>query len=464
MPSPHSLFARPDTVPPPALTWRDWLGMAWRQLGLILLCTVVVGGFAAWLLAGQRAPYASSARVWVQTEQQGTPTFLSGIAALRDTAYPDPVNRKIETEMELMLTRSSAADVIRRLGIREDQLAVKPMEHVKGKIRSLLPKKAPPPASSSASSGVSDGLVELFLQSVKVAPLRSGTADTTSNVLEISFECVDAELAPKAVQALVENYLKLAAQQNRELGQSTARLIERQLGQALEELRTSEDNILALALRQAQRSDPVGGGATPSTRLATPSGMRMDMDLDVGGTSHAQAMTLLKTQQLELQAQLDQARQLYTEETENVKTLRERLGAVQARLRKGVGDGARVDVEMARLERQRSLAQDRFVELRKRLDQIELYLQLSPTETNSRTLIDRPTVPVADGSGARTSLILLGPLLGLMLGLLLAGVREFLDSRLRGAADVRRVLGLPLLGGLPQLPADGRQQLERGLG
>ena len=297
---------------------------------------------------------------------------------------------------------------------------------------------------------------------VKVAPLRSGSADTTSNVLEVSFECADASLAPRALQALIDNYLRLAAQQNRDLGQSTARLIERQLGQARDELRVAEDDILALSLRQAQRADPVGS-APPIGRSALTGGMRLDLDLDVGGSTHAQAMSLLKTQSLELQAQLDQARQLYTEEAENVKTLRERLAAVQSRLRQGVGQGARVDVEMARLERQRGLAQERFVELRKRLDQIELYLQLSPNETNSRSLIDRPTVPVADGSGQRNGLILLGPIIGFLLGLLLAGVREFLDSRLRGAAEVRRTLGLPLLGALPRLSADGRQQLERGL-
>lgn len=458
MTTPHPLFARPDASAEASLTLRDWLGMVWRQLGLILLCTAIVGGFAGWLLAGQRSPYASSARVWVQTEQQGTPTFLSGIAALRDSPYPDPVNRKIETEMELMLTRSSAADVIRKLNIRPEQLATKPMDHVKSKLRSLLPAKP----STASPQAVSDDLVELFLKGVKVAPLRSGSADTTSNVLEVSFECADASLAPRALQALIDNYLRLAAQQNRDLGQSTARLIERQLGQARDELRVAEDDILALSLRQAQRADPVGS-APPIGRSALPGGMRLDLDLDVGGSTHAQAMSLLKTQSLELQAQLDQARQLYTEEAENVKTLRERLAAVQSRLRQGVGQGARVDVEMARLERQRGLAQERFVELRKRLDQIELYLQLSPTETNSRSLIDRPTVPVADGSGQRNGLILLGPIIGFLLGLLLAGVREFLDSRLRGAAEVRRTLGLPLLGALPRLSADGRQQLERGL-
>lgn len=462
MPQPHPLFASPDSAPLPPLTWRDWLGMLWRQAGLILLCTALVGGFAAWLLAGQRSPHVSLARVWVQTDQQATPTFLSGIAALRDSPYPDPVNRKIETEMELLLTRSNAAEVIRQLNIQPEQLAVKPMDHVRARLRTLLPKKAPAGNTALAQSAVSDALVELFLQGVKVEPLRSGAADTTSNVLEVSFQAADPELAPKALQLLVDNYLRLAAQQNQTLGQSTARLIERQMAQARDELRGVEDDILALALRQIRDGElPSGSGQ----RQAAPGGaMRMDLDLDVGGSAHAQAMSQLKSQVLELQAQLDQARQLYTDEAEQVKTLKERLAAAQGRLRKGVSDGARVDAEMARLDRLRGLAQDRFVELRKRLDQIELYLQLNPADTNSRSLIDRPTVPVTEGSGGRRGLVLLGPVLGLLLGLLLAGLRELFDSRLRSAHEVQRALGLPLLGGVPRLSLSAREQLDRNLG
>lgn len=463
MSAPTTLFARPGAHPEPSLSLRDWLGMVWRQLGLILLCTVIVGGFVAWLLSGQQAPHASTARVWVQTEQQGTPSFLSGIAALRDSPYPDPVNRKIETEMELMLTRSSVADVIKRLGVREEQLARKPVDHVKARLRALFPKKAPAVAATPAANAVNDGLVDLFLKGVKVEPLRSGTADTTSNVLEVSFECADPALAPKALQALLDNYLRLAAQQNRDLADSAARLIDRQLAQARDELRSAEDDILALSLKQVGRTDTLMPIA-PTPRATAPGGMRLDMDLDVGSGGRTQVLTALKTQTQDLQAQLDQARQLYTEDSENVKGLRDRLKSSQARLRDAIGQGARADVEMSRLERVRNLAQDRFVELRKRLDQIYLYLQLNPTETNSRSVIDKPTVPlVAEGGSGRGALMLLGPLVGLLLGLLLAGVREFLDSRLRGDSEVRRTLGLTVLAGLPVLNAERRQQLERAL-
>lgn len=58
-----------------------------------------------------------------------------------------------------------------------------------------------------------------------------------------------------------------------------------------------------------------------------------------------------------------------------------------------------------------------------------------------------PTQPVFP----RTSLnLVLGALAGLLLGLLVAGVRERLDRRIRKFADVQETLGLPVLGEVPR--------------
>lgn len=456
------LFTAPAAAAEQALSLHDWLEMLWRQLGVILLCTVVVGGTLFWLMAGQKAVHASTATVWVQTEQQGMPTFLSGIAAYRDSPYPDPVNRKIETEMELMVTRSAATEVIRSLGIREEQLARSPLDHLKSRLKGLLPAKAvgrngPPPDGAT-------GLEELFLKGLTVTPLRSGTADTTSNLLELRFECADAELAPKALQALLNSYFRLAAQQNRTLGQSTAQLIENQLNQARDELRGVEDKILALSVRGGTASATAPATAAAGPRAPGPGGLRFDLGGELSGSVHTQAMSQLKSQAQELQAQLDQARELYTDNAENVKVLRQRLAGVQQRLAQGIAQGARMDAEMGRLERQRSLAQERFVELRKKLDQIELYLQLNPTDAASRSVVDAPSHPEPEQGKGRGLLLVLGPVAGLLLGLLLAGLREFADSRLRNPQEVRRALGLPVLGTVPTLRGGRLEALQRALG
>ena len=80
------------------LTGRDLLRQWCKYWGTIVASTLTVGAImvaAGWL---QPAPYVSTAKVWVKTEQQGSTTFLSGVAAYREGQAPDPANRKIETE------------------------------------------------------------------------------------------------------------------------------------------------------------------------------------------------------------------------------------------------------------------------------------------------------------------------------------------------------------------------------
>lgn len=440
----------------PAPQPADWGRMLWRQRWLLAGCTLSVGLLALGFVSTQAPVYATTAKVWVQTEQQGSPSFLSGIAAYRESPIPDPVNRKIETEMELMRTRSSAQDVIRRLGIQETQLARAPMDQLMARLRSWLP-----------GAGLKEGepapqLEELFLKGLSVTPQRSGTADTTSNVLELRFECADAALAPRALQALLENYLRMGEQQNRSLGEATSRLVEAKMSQARQELAGIEDEMLKLALREQGRE--AMQGISPAPRSSVPGGaLRFDLGPELSGSAHAQAMAQLKGQTLELQAQLAAARQLYTEDAEQVRTLRQRLAEATGRLRAGVAAGARADAEMSRLERARGMAQERYVELRRKLDQIELYLQLNPSDAASRTVIDAPLQPRTPERSRRSLMLALGLFGGLMLGLLLGGLREWLDRRLHGAAEVQRLLGLPVLGSLPAWTPAQRQQLDAAL-
>jgi uncharacterized protein involved in exopolysaccharide biosynthesis len=450
------LFPRTPLAAAAAPLPGDWARMAWRQRWLLGVCTVLLGGLAVGFVSTQKPVYATTAKVWVQTEQQGSPSFLSGIAAYRDSPIPDPVNRKIETEMELMHTRSSAQQVIERLGITEGQLARAPMDQLMSVLRPLLP-------SSGSKPDVAPRLEELLLKGLSVTPQRSGTADTTSNVLEVRFECADPALAPRVLQALLDNYLRMGEQQNRLLGQATSRLVEAKMSEARHELAGIEESMLKLSLREPGR-DAIVPRSTGTGRSSVPGGaLRFDLGPDLTGAAQTQVMTQLKSLTQDLQAQLEAARQLYTEDSENVRTLRTRLNEAQARLRSGVAAAARADAEMNRLERARGMAQERYVELRRKLDQIELYLQLNPSDAASRTVIDPPLTPQTPERSRRSLVLVLGLFGGLMLGLLLGGLREMFDRRLHTPDDVRRQLGLPVLGSLPQLGAGDQARLEAPL-
>lgn len=469
---PSTLGAAP-TAPP--RTVRDLVAAVYRQVPLIAGCTLLATVLALGLYRMQPKVYASTAKVWVQTEQQGSPSFLSGIAAYRETPYPDPVNRKIETEIELMLTRTNAQKVVEKLGITDAQLARGSFSRV----RAAMGGGASSASSSASGASPAEGAegartVDLFLDGVSIEPLRSKTADTTSNVLEVKFECTDPQLAPVALQAFLDNYLQLGAQQNRRLGETTSRLIESKLAQAKDELRQSEDAIVALLVKDSGRTAAIDlprGVASPSATTATssqgayatatPAGgsLRLDPNPELTMGTPQQAVAALKSQTLDLQLRLDEARQQFTDDTEPVRNLRERLDTTRKRLVTTVRENTQLEAQLNRLERQRALAQDRYVELQKKLDQIDLYLKLNPTEAESRVVIDAPYHP-ADNEGKRKPLIaLLGPVAGFLLGLLLSGLREFGGDRLRTPREVEWALGAPVIGALPTLSGKARHAL-----
>jgi uncharacterized protein involved in exopolysaccharide biosynthesis len=164
----------------------------------------------------------------------------------------------------------------------------------------------------------------------------------------------------------------------------------------------------------------------------------------------------LKAQTLELQLRLDEARQLYTDDAENVRNLRSQLAGSQQRLARSVRENTQLEAELNRLERVRSLAQERFVELQRKLDQIDLYLRLNPTEADSRVVIDPPDHPSAASGKKKRIVALLGPVAGLLLGLVLALLRELGGDRMRSSREAEWALGVPVLGGIPTLSAKAR--------
>lgn len=448
----HStLFPPGEPASAPPRTLRDLVAVLYRQAGLIAVCALVGTAASAVLYLRQPRVYTSTAKVWVQTEQQGSPSFLSGIAAYRETPYPDPVNRKIETEIELMLTRTNAQAVVQKYAIDDSQL-------VHGG-----PAKARPQADAASAADARSRTVDLFLDGLSVEPLRSKTADTSSNVLEVKFECTDPALAPKALQSFLDNYLQLGAQQNRRLGETTSKLIETKLAQAKDELRQAEDRIVTLLVQDGGRSGRASadaGAVTNAGRVGTAytaaeGGLKLDLspDVAVAAANAAPAVAALKQQTLELQLRLDEARQLYTDDAENVRNLRSQLAGSQQRLARTVRENTQLEAELNRLERGRQLAQERYVELQRKLDQIDLYLRLNPTEAESRVIIDAPDHPgIADGKKKKI-VALLGPVAGLLLGLLLATLRELGGNRMRSPREAEWALGVPVLGAIPTLSA-----------
>jgi uncharacterized protein involved in exopolysaccharide biosynthesis len=416
------------------LTLRDVLRQMFKYWATIAICFFVVTGLALVGLAFQPPVYQASAKVLVQTEQQGTPSFLSGITAYRDPQDPEPQDRRIETEIQLLMSRSNVEAVVQQLGITKSMLIQAPLDN----LLAHLPVAAKPKTAAQLRSET----VTLFMKALSVEPLRSKTADTTSNVFEAHFACVDKTLAPRALAALLQQYVRFGTEHSRELGETAFRLVDAKTSEVAEELKDLDDRIQALTILHASRpdvpTDVAAGDAPSAASLPNPR------------TATQSSIALLRTEAIELQAKLEDARQSFTDDSPTVRHLTEQLRELQYRLRTGVQANAELDTGIERLQRQRALTLDRFKELRAKRDQIELYLQLNPVVSDARVVTEAPVPPEKPNVKIKLIISLAAPIAGLLLGLLIAGVREYFDHRLESAADVKRYLGLETLAVVPR--------------
>lgn len=437
------LFPLSGPPRPPSLTLGEVAGVLRRNVWPIAACVAIVSALAFGVYRLQKPVFVSTARVLVQTDQLGTPSFLSGIAAYRESQIAEPVGRKLETEMALIANRASATEVVTALGIDGASLPASPMVRLKALIASLKQRIgfAAPEAELPAK------VVGDFLAALSVEPVRSKTAETTSNVLEISLATTDSALSTRALKGVLDTYLRVSTQQNRGLGTETTRLLQAEIAHSKKELKTIEDAMVALAVRES--AQPEFASSTTTAALGAGGQARRD----AGRNANETATSLLVSQVLDLQGQLDALRENFTEQTQSVVQLKQRLGEVRGRLAAQMRTSATNSATFNQLERQRVIAQDHYVELRRKLGQIDLYMALTPAALDGRVVVSPPTHPEAeDRDGTRSKLPLIaGPVAGLLLGLLLAGLRELLQPRVRTRREVERLLGLHMLGALPSM-------------
>ncbi len=425
-------------------TGRDLLRQWFKYWGTICGTLVIVAGVTLAGLALQPPSYSATARVWVKTDQQGAPTFLSGVAAYREGQMPDPANRKLETEMQLLMARANIETVVKRLNIKPDQLPQPALNHI-------MPKKAD---VSTPEQRLQD-TVDLFIKALKVEPARSKTADTSSNLLEVTLETTDAALAPQAINALIEQYQRFGSDLTRQQGQATYALISQKMAQAQAELFGVDAKIVKLTSAQAVDVDAPGvrlpvESASQINEQPMGDALRMDMMLGATPGYPNTSVGQLKSQVVTQEGKLNELRQIYTDDAEVVHSARRQLAYTETLLKRRVKAGAQLEAQLKQLERTRSLAQDRYVELRRKLDQIELYLNSPADETATRVFTERARQPDKPDKKKKIALAVLAPLAGLAIGLLLAGLRAYFDHRIQSAQDVQRYLGLETLGVVPE--------------
>jgi capsular exopolysaccharide synthesis family protein len=117
------------------------------------------------------------------------------------------------------------------------------------------------------------------------------------------------------------------------------------------------------------------------------------------------------------------------------------------------------EIEYHRLDRAREQNEKLYQMLLERMKESDLERMMRVNNVRIVDAASEPTIPIRPRSGIMTSL---GGLLGLLLGVALAVLRQKLDSSVKTPGDVEQVLGSTFLGLLPAIAGDGSPRNRSG--
>jgi uncharacterized protein involved in exopolysaccharide biosynthesis len=430
-----------------SFTARDFFHIIFKHKGVILFTFISVTLVVALSLIYLPPTYVVQAKVLVKTEQQGNPSFFSGIAAYREQRDSDPVNRKIETEMELLTTRSLAEAVVRKTNLRYDQVYHKPYVHLLNLLADTYYKAK---QSLFGTGPTKDrygfkATVDQFSDSFTVAPVKSKSAETNSNVIEVQLKAADPLLAQVAVQALLEQYLNYSIDLNQKSGAEAYKIVEQNTRDAMAKVEEAQNNMRQFLMKRGtdQALPYMASGDVPAANAAA--GVPSQGSDTVSTPGDNTSVSVLKSRLIDMELRLVELKQSYSNGSSNVVVAEQAVAQLKKRIQDEVLRNADYQTTYAQLDREQKSAEQFYLELKRKLDQISLFLKMNPYEVDNRVITEPPLYPESSQWKKDLAIGALASLLGLILGLGIAGYREYSDHTLQTPEDVKRYLGLDTL-------------------
>lgn len=431
------------------VTTRDVASALFRRWRTVLGCTVGTTVLAAAGVAQLSPSYETHAKVFIQTERQLMPSFFAGLAPYSRRQEWDPASRRLENEMAQIDVRPIAARVVHELGLTWQDVAHSPVSQLLHLVRARtapiaarvgLPLRPPTEADT----------IEAFRASLTVSPAESRSAETTSNVIVVTLRAPSAEGARAGLERLLDIYLASGDTAGEVDSSEALSLVNDELTQAQRDVASTER-----AMRDflaTTQFDP---------RAATPD--QTAVGRPVTSPRDDRTVTELKAALIGLETQLIEAKQRFRPTSEAVRHLERSIEQTRQHLSAEVRVGAANYDRYNRLDRTLRTAEARVQELERRRSEVSLFTRIEPPATASRQVIEPPILPTESDWKARVTTLLLGSGLGLLLGIVMTGARESIDTTLRSPADVQRYVGVRVLATIPQVTAATRQRLENGL-
>jgi uncharacterized protein involved in exopolysaccharide biosynthesis len=433
------LFDPGPVQSPSGFSSQDLVRLLRKHKVVIILCFLASTAGVIASLNSLPPLYTSHAKILIKIEEQGSPSFFSGIASFRDSNSPEPANRKMENEMELIETWPISAEVVKRLGLTYDQVyhppyayLLRPLVDFYDRIVSgWLGRPIDPEKYRLADT------VTAFQKSLEAKTIESKTADTNSNILEVSLRGVDKSLTQKALEILVDFFIGYDNQLNKDGATRAEAVVAQNATAARQDVEAAQQKLQEVLAKS---------GLTSRSEGSAPIG---DSDLIRSTPGQGSVIELMKSSLLEMQMKLVKPQSNVAAHTPEMLSLENQIKVLTGRLDREQRRHAQDDSSLLEIRRDLQLKESVLVDLEKRLSQVRLFLNMGASQISNRVVVEPPLLPRSSEWKLRALVGIASAVGGLFLGIALAGLREFTDHRLQNEGDVQQYLGVSVVANLP---------------
>jgi capsular exopolysaccharide synthesis family protein len=493
---------------------RDYFGFLFRRKWLIVTIMMVMAVLA--LIYTSTLPKIYKANVLLQINNQATMIFdkdgrtVSNIGA----------GEFYKTQYRLLTSRSLAQRVIEQTGLEQELLKAgeqNPLKEFYTKLKSRLMGDGPSESSSSADQAETTEdapmsadaleardqmLVNIFLSKLKVEP------EKYSALVRVYFSDTNNKLAARVVNALAQNFIDQSLDRRLGAANYTKGYIEGRIEKIKAELLDAEEKLVEYAkehsiIRYDDRQSVVMDRLTRYSQAQADAEVVLEKSRaaytqfeESGGDIHAVALSNevirdLKKQLATLEAKYQEQLTIYKPGYPAMKRLRQQIqesqvqidkeaertgGSLKARYEQSLKEVELLKGNMAELTTDLLELQTTNIQyntLQRELDNkkkvfdalIEKYSKLNIVDelgANNIFIVDHAAIPRGHSEPSMRKNVMLGALIGLFLGVVIAFVLESLDDSIKDVEDFEHIAGFPVLGTVPlEKLADARDSKDK---
>jgi uncharacterized protein involved in exopolysaccharide biosynthesis/Mrp family chromosome partitioning ATPase len=476
-----------------------------KQIRLILGLVTISVGCAALAVLLQTPIYTASATL--QIERQAP-----RVAPVRDVQEVDASTTferydYYETQFQILKSRVLAARVIQALHLEDDPRLAPETSWISSGIAALRARFSRRPRAELEGSGrefgVDGSLIDRYLASLSVTPVKG------SRLVTVSFSSRSPALAASVANAHVDQYLESLLEQRSGLAEKAKEILDAELEKARGRLAEAERALNEFRRRsgvvavEGERTDVASSRfedlnarytAAQAERIAWESQYRLiesGKEESLPEVVSSKMIQDLKQEVARAEAERAELGRIFEPAYPKMAAAIAREQQLKARLREEIGkivEGIRssylaaknreealarslaeqrqvvlaqkdVGAEYAVLERDVETARSLYNDLLRRVRDLDV---AGATQFGNISIVEPAAVPRVPSSPRKLLTLGVTAAASLLAGVLLAFVRERLDSTLKTAEDVERSLGLPTLGIVPSYgavaPRNGRAE------